>query len=87
MRVLVTGAGGQLGRDVVDALAGRVPTGGLADDPATGRLGARTPVRRDRRRPCPPRRLPTGAPCSAVVEGVRPHVVVHAGGLDRGRRL
>jgi dTDP-4-dehydrorhamnose reductase len=28
VRVLVTGADGQLGRDVIDALAGRVPTGG-----------------------------------------------------------
>jgi len=28
MRVLVTGADGQLGRDVLDALAGRVPAGG-----------------------------------------------------------
>jgi dTDP-4-dehydrorhamnose reductase len=28
MRVLVTGADGQLGRDIVDALAGRVPVGG-----------------------------------------------------------
>ena len=29
MRVLVTGADGQLGRDLLDALAGRVPLGGL----------------------------------------------------------
>jgi dTDP-4-dehydrorhamnose reductase len=29
MRVLVTGADGQLGRDLQDCLAGRVPTGGL----------------------------------------------------------
>ena len=28
MRILVTGADGQLGRDVLDALAGRVPAGG-----------------------------------------------------------
>ena len=28
MRILVTGADGQLGRDLLDALAGRVPTGG-----------------------------------------------------------
>lgn len=41
MRVLVTGAGGQLGRDVADALAGRVPAGGLPDARATGRLGTR----------------------------------------------
>ena len=36
MRVLVTGAGGQLGTDLVEALAGRVPTGGRAGDIATG---------------------------------------------------
>ena len=41
MKVLVTGAGGQLGTDVVDALSGRVPAGGLTGDPATGRLGPR----------------------------------------------
>ncbi|MBV8463247.1 MAG: dTDP-4-dehydrorhamnose reductase [Acidimicrobiales bacterium] len=29
MRILVTGADGQLGRDVLDALSGRVPAGGL----------------------------------------------------------
>ena len=29
MRILITGADGQLGRDLLDALAGRVPAGGL----------------------------------------------------------
>ncbi len=43
MRVLVTGANGQLGRDLVDALSGRVPVGGLAGDARTGSLGARPP--------------------------------------------
>ena len=28
MRILITGADGQLGRDLLDALAGRVPLGG-----------------------------------------------------------
>ena len=28
MRILITGADGQLGRDLLDALAGRVPIGG-----------------------------------------------------------
>jgi dTDP-4-dehydrorhamnose reductase len=78
MRVLVTGAAGQLGIDVVDALAGRVPTGGRANDRATGRLGLRTPcevVAADRA-------LLDVADRDAVqgiFEGVRPHVVVHAG--------
>jgi dTDP-4-dehydrorhamnose reductase len=78
MRVLVTGAAGQLGTDVVDALAGRVPTGGRANDRATGRLGLRTPcevVAADRA-------LLDVADRDAVqgiFEGVRPHIVVHAG--------
>jgi dTDP-4-dehydrorhamnose reductase len=41
MRVLVTGANGQLGRDLVDALSGRVPVAGLAADERTGSLGTR----------------------------------------------
>ncbi len=44
MRVLVTGAAGQLGRDLVDALSGAVPSGGLAGAPSTGRLGERAAV-------------------------------------------
>jgi dTDP-4-dehydrorhamnose reductase len=40
-RVLVTGASGQLGHDLVVALSGEVPAGGLTGDPRTGRLGDR----------------------------------------------
>jgi dTDP-4-dehydrorhamnose reductase len=40
-RVLVTGAGGQLGRDLVVASSGDVPHGGLRGDARTGRLGDR----------------------------------------------
>lgn len=77
MRFLVTGAGGQLGRDVVDALAGRVPVGGLAGSPATGQLGARRPcevVGADHRR----LDVADREQVLAAVEGLRPDVVVHA---------
>lgn len=37
VRVLVTGAGGQVGRDLVDTLGGRVPPGGLDGLPLDGR--------------------------------------------------
>ncbi len=75
-RALVTGAGGQLGRDLVAALSGSVPPGGLScalwprvAGPVTDCLGAthaELPVEN---------RL---AVLSAV-EAYRPHVVVHAG--------
>ena len=77
MRVLVTGAGGQLGRDLTDALRGDLPPGGVLGDPATGRIG--------RRARCDVVALghevlnvaDRDAVASAV-EGTRPDVVVHA---------
>ena len=78
MRVLVTGAGGQLGRDLVDAFSGRVPTAGKADDPATGRLGARSicdVVAADHGR----LDVTDRGAVLAAVDGARPHVIVHAG--------
>jgi len=76
-RVLVTGAGGQLGTDVVDALSGRVPVGGLPADPAPGRSGARPAwfvVAADHAR----LDVADRDAVLAAVEGVRPDVVVHA---------
>ncbi|MGH9017892.1 MAG: dTDP-4-dehydrorhamnose reductase [Acidimicrobiales bacterium] len=76
MRVLVTGAGGQVGRDLVDALSGTVPTGGLEGDPSTGRLGRRPAVdvvAADRSVVDVTDRSSVGA----LLEAVRPDVVVH----------
>lgn len=77
MRLLVTGAGGQLGRDLVEALSGSVPLGGLRGDPATGRLGLRVPcevISADHQR----LDVVDRDAVIAAFEGVRPDVVVHA---------
>jgi dTDP-4-dehydrorhamnose reductase len=76
MKVLVTGAGGQLGRDVTDALSGAVPPGGLEGSPSTGRLGVRPPVEvvgADRKRLDVTDRT---AIMAAVCE-VRPDIIIH----------
>jgi dTDP-4-dehydrorhamnose reductase len=78
LRVLVTGAGGQLGRDLVDAFSGTVPVGGLRADPGTGHLGTRPPwevvgaghAQLD---------VSDRDSVITAVEGVRPDVVIHAG--------
>jgi dTDP-4-dehydrorhamnose reductase len=78
MRVLVTGAGGQLGRDVVDVLSGVVPVGGLA---AGSSAGSRGPgpgldvLAADRSR----LDVTDRTAVHSAVDGVRPDVVVHAG--------
>jgi dTDP-4-dehydrorhamnose reductase len=78
VRVLVTGAGGQLGRDVVDAFSGVVPVGGLSGDSSTGRLGTVPPwdvIAADHAR----LDVSDRDAVLAAVDGVRPDVIVHAG--------
>jgi len=77
VRLLVTGAGGQLGRDLVDAFSGSVPAGGLRSDRRTGLLGARLPwevVGADHR----DLDVVDRDAVMAALEGVRPDVVLHA---------
>jgi dTDP-4-dehydrorhamnose reductase len=76
MRVMVTGAGGQLGRDLIDVLSGIVPPGGLgiplpggaprgfSCDVVPADHAALDVTRRDM--------------VLAAVEGLRPDVIVHA---------
>ena len=78
MRILVTGAGGQLGRDLLDALAGRVPPGGLRCalfGPAGPRRSVGDVVGTTHETLDVAERL---AVLEAVSE-VRPDVVIHAG--------
>lgn len=75
-KVMVTGARGQLGTDLVDALRGKVPVAGLVGDPRTGNLGRRAPVEV----------VATGLPelditdreaVLSFVAGARPDVIIH----------
>src|SRR5579872_6720021 len=74
MRVLVTGAGGQLGRDVVDVLGGTTPLGGL-DRGSSGGAGSVSieVVAADRARLDVINRDAVGS----VMEAVRPDIVIH----------
>jgi len=87
VKVLVTGAAGQLGRDLVDALSGRVPAGGLPGAVSTGRLGERPPVEVVAADVAGLDAVPTGhraqlditdrSAVGAVMETFRPDVVIH----------
>ncbi len=75
-KVMVTGAGGQLGTDLVAALRGKVPVAGLAGDPRTGNLGRRVPVEvvaTD----LPDLDVTQRDAVLAFVDDVRPDVVIH----------
>lgn len=76
MRVLVTGAGGQLGRDVVDALSGVVPPGGrrcaLLGPDGDRRSGVDVVAADHRALPVEER-----AAVLTALDGLRPDVVVH----------
>lgn len=79
MRVLVTGAGGQLGHDVVAALSGNVPPGGrrrslLGPDDAGPRAGAVDVVATDHAALA----VEDRDAVIAAVDALRPDVVVHA---------
>lgn len=78
VRILVTGAAGQLGRDLVDVLGGRVPAGGVADapwGPAGAGVAASTleVVGTD----LPALDLTDRAAVLGFVDAVQPDVVVH----------
>ncbi|MFZ0666094.1 MAG: dTDP-4-dehydrorhamnose reductase [Acidimicrobiales bacterium] len=77
-RVLVTGASGQLGHDLVAALSGEVPDGGLYADPRTGRLGDR-PVADVVAAPRDVLDVSKREEVLEAVSALRPEVVIHAG--------
>ena len=73
MRVLVTGAGGQLGHDVADVLAGAVPPGGrppASAVPVAGEVVAADRARLD---------VADRGEVLAAFEALRPDLVVHCG--------
>jgi len=72
VRVLVTGAAGQLGRDLVDVLSGAVPAGGRVRR-GSERGSAVEVVGTDRRRLDVTDRSAVGS----LLEAIRPDVVVH----------
>jgi dTDP-4-dehydrorhamnose reductase len=72
MRVLVTGAAGQLGRDLVDVLSGQLPAGGRTARPSAG-VARIDVVGTDHSR------LDVSDRCAvaSIVEAIRPDVIVH----------
>jgi len=75
VRVLLTGAGGQLGRDLQLALAGEVPPGGVAPNHGRARPAADVDVIAADRARLP---IDVRGAVHAAVDGVRPDVIVHA---------
>ena len=79
MRILITGAYGQLGRDLADALAGRVPDGGVR----CALLGPEGPGRASPTRSWGPTSTPcpstTATRSSTRFADFRPELVLHGG--------
>jgi dTDP-4-dehydrorhamnose reductase len=73
LRVLVTGANGQLGRDLQDVLAGATPDGGLAPDLPTGAGIEVLPTDVDTVD------ITDRAAVTAAFEAFRPDIVIHGG--------
>jgi len=75
VRVLLTGAGGQLGRDLQLALAGEVPPGGPASRHGQAGPAVHVDVIAADRSRLP---IEVRAAVQTAVDGVRPDVIVHA---------